>query len=322
MTLDLLDRRLLYELDLNARQPLSVLTKKIHVSRNVLIYRLNRLRESGIIKNSFAEINSIALGYKTFRIFIKIGNCSPDERKRLDAFLMSQRNLTWFSRVLGEWDIDVLFTSKDIEEFETFRNSLFLSFNSMIKDSHISLLSRIYCYHRDYLLGKERKEVIRKVLGPSKCVPDSKDEEILYLLTEDGAMSALEISRRTSLSVNTVIKRIHTLENENVILAYRVFIDTNKLGYQYFKLHIFLRDYSQKDIIALRHFLESKSYVVYTDHYIGGADFEIELHLKTEMEYTDFVDSLIERFGRIIEDHRLIKFYEELLFRYLPLRVE
>lgn len=319
MMLDSLDRRILYEMDVNARQPISILARKIHVSRNVLLYRIKRLKKEGIIKDSFAEINSIALGYKTFRIFIKIGNCDPDERKRLDAFLLSQKKLTWFSRVLGEWDIDVLFTAKDIEDFETFRRDLFLSFNSVIKKSQISLLSRIYCYHRDYLIGKERKDVVRKVLGPSKYIPDPKDEEILCLLTEDGAMSALEISKRTSLSVNTVIKRVRNLEQENIILSYRAFIDTNRLGYQYFKVHLFLRDYSQKDMIALRHFLESKSYVVYTDHYIGGADFEIELHLKTENEYTCFMDSLLEKFGRIIDDHQLIKFYEELLFRYLPL---
>ncbi len=45
MKLDLLDKKILYELDINARQTSTQLSKKLKRSRNVIEYRINRLKE-------------------------------------------------------------------------------------------------------------------------------------------------------------------------------------------------------------------------------------------------------------------------------------
>ena len=52
MNLDLIDRKLLYFLDINARQNIATLAKKLHIGRNVALYRINRLKEEGIILGS------------------------------------------------------------------------------------------------------------------------------------------------------------------------------------------------------------------------------------------------------------------------------
>lgn len=318
MEIDTLDRRILYEMDCNARQSISSLAKKLRINRNVALYRLNRLKKEGIIKYAFAEVNSIALGYYTFRIFLKLGNCTPKDRNNLETFILSQKNLTWFSKVIGTWDLDTLYATKNVAEFDIFRKDLFLRFNQLIEDYNIALLSSIYCYPKDYLVSGKREHVVPKVFTNGVYQADRKDQEIMHLLTKDATIGIVELSQQVHLSVNTVIKRLRNLERENIILNYRLFIDTNKLGYQYFKLHLYLRNYTSQDISNFRHFLETKSFMIYTDHYINGADFEVELHLKSEQEYLSFLEELISRFGRIIKNHVLIKFYEELLFRYLP----
>lgn len=61
-----------------------------------------------------------------------------------------------------------------------------------------------------------------------------------------------------------------------------------------------------------------KSNVIYTDHYINGQDFEIELHLKNESRYINFLEEINKRFGRRIKDHFLITFYDVRIFKYFP----
>ena len=121
MQLDLTDRKILHYLDKDARQGISKLAKKIHIGRNVALYRINKLKEIGIIKGSFAEINNPLLGYYTLRIFFKISNASNEEQEKLFSFILKYKEITWFSRVIGKWDLDILFMTKNIADFEIFR---------------------------------------------------------------------------------------------------------------------------------------------------------------------------------------------------------
>ncbi|MCH8022562.1 MAG: winged helix-turn-helix transcriptional regulator [Thaumarchaeota archaeon] len=52
--LDKLDRKILFELDLNSRIPTTKLAKKLKVSREVVDYRIKRLTDNKYIR-TFAE---------------------------------------------------------------------------------------------------------------------------------------------------------------------------------------------------------------------------------------------------------------------------
>ena len=317
--IDKTDMKLLYELDQNCRQSLSSVAKKLRISRNRALYRLNRLKEKGIIKGTFTEINVLAMGYYSFRFFIRLGNCSKAAENRLIKFILSTRKLMWFFKVLGNWNLDIVYATKDIFEFEAFRKELMLRFNKIIAGTHTSILTQIYHYPKDYLIGRARRPGKRKILNPNmKPSLDEKDELLLRLLADKADTSILELAKKAGLSINTVKKRLRDMEKSDIILGYRLFIDTNKLGYNYYKLHLNLKNYAEDDVMRFRAFLESKNFVTYTDHYIQGEDYEIEMHLKGEKEYLAFLDELKENFGRIIGNQFVIKFYEELVYKYLP----
>lgn len=52
---DLKDRKILYELDLDARQSLTQLGKKVGLKKDVISYRIKGLQDEGIIKNFFTD---------------------------------------------------------------------------------------------------------------------------------------------------------------------------------------------------------------------------------------------------------------------------
>jgi len=61
--LDLKDRKILYELDINSRQSFSQLGKKVGLHKDVVAYRVKKLQEKGIIKNFYTELNGYKFGY-------------------------------------------------------------------------------------------------------------------------------------------------------------------------------------------------------------------------------------------------------------------
>ena len=54
--IDLKDRKILYELDLNCRQSNTQIGKKVGLKRDVVSYRINRLQEEGVIKNFWTAL--------------------------------------------------------------------------------------------------------------------------------------------------------------------------------------------------------------------------------------------------------------------------
>ena len=66
------DRKLLYQLDLNARQSNSQIGKRISLNKNTVNYRINKLIEDRVIMGFYTEINMYKLGYKTYRIFMEL----------------------------------------------------------------------------------------------------------------------------------------------------------------------------------------------------------------------------------------------------------
>ena len=68
--LDLKDRKILYELDLNCRQSNSQIGKKVGLKRDVVAYRIKKLQDEAIIKNFYTVIDTFRLGYNVFRIYI------------------------------------------------------------------------------------------------------------------------------------------------------------------------------------------------------------------------------------------------------------
>ena len=68
--LDLKDRKILYELDLNCRQSNTQIGRKVGLSRKVIEYRIKQMEEDGIIKNYWTEFNTFKLGYNCYRIYI------------------------------------------------------------------------------------------------------------------------------------------------------------------------------------------------------------------------------------------------------------
>ena len=57
-TLDIIDRRILYELENDARIPITQLAKKLRQSREKLNYRLSNLQKEGYIRKFVCMINA------------------------------------------------------------------------------------------------------------------------------------------------------------------------------------------------------------------------------------------------------------------------
>lgn len=146
-TLDKIDKKVLLELQINARQPISSISKKTRIPRNVVKYRIDRLEKTGIIKGYAPLINTSLLGYNLYvYVGFSVINMNPEKEKEFLAFLVAHKNITYVAKNSGKWDFSVGICAKDYLHFDEILHEIRNRFNSIIKDFDVSPVVKDFKY--------------------------------------------------------------------------------------------------------------------------------------------------------------------------------
>lgn len=317
--LDLKDRKLLYELDCNSRQTIQQLSRKIKLSKDGIKYRIKRLQHEGIIKYFYAVINNGKLGFINFRLFLKLYNLSPEKEKEIINYLLKNENLTWLVQVDGEWDLNTWFMYKSIKEMNDFFQKLLEKYGNYIGKREFGVYTEINYYNRVYFLQnkKNNHEMIITSLSDKARLSES-DEKIIKILSKNARISIVEISKKTGLTSKTIIKKIRQLKKDKVILGYRTVFDLEKLGYNYYKIHISTFNCSQKQLTSLKQYLYEHPNVVYLDFVLGGYDLEFEVQIENKNRLRDLLLDIRKQFANIIKDYTILHYFKEHRLEFLP----
>ena len=106
--IDLRDKKILYELDINSRQPLSKISKKVGLPKTVVSYRINKLREIGVIKNFYTVIDAFKLGYIAFRFYITFQYMNPKIKQEIINYFKDDKYNWWTISAEGRFDLIVI----------------------------------------------------------------------------------------------------------------------------------------------------------------------------------------------------------------------
>ena len=169
LKLDKYDKKLLYELDKKANLPLSVLASKLHRSKQVILYRMKKLEEDGIITGYHAIVDMAKLGYFSFRIYLRFHQTTEEEEKQFVAFVKKNYAQVWtITRMHGKWDFALFLGVKNIMEFHTIWDGVLLQYKPKIKNYNVAVYAPVYNFNRSF----ERYFIGNKKLGAMKDLAD------------------------------------------------------------------------------------------------------------------------------------------------------
>src|SRR3989344_2112353 len=104
LLLDELDKKILYYLDINSRQSLTELAKKVKSNKDTVYYRLQKLMEDDIITRFSTATNTASLGYENIKVYLQFQNFNEEREKEFFAFLRSIPRIGWIVKASGKWD--------------------------------------------------------------------------------------------------------------------------------------------------------------------------------------------------------------------------
>ena len=314
--MDIKDKRILIELLSNSRIQISKLAKNVGVSREVALYRLNKLKRDRIILCFYTLIDTDILGYRRFTCFFQLKGISNLKEKKFFQFLADHKLVTYLGPVIGKWNVVFDLLAKDRNHLNNLVKEITDYIGPYIESYKIITTAIEQKIFPTKLLGIRKKLEYGKANG--KIELDNKDLDILKLISINSRIEYVELSKKLKLTPNAIKYRLNNIKRSGVIKGYTISIDTRKLGYELYNIQIKLIE-SKKDI-ELKQFLEQHEltiyYYVYTKH--KGWDLDVGVITRNSLDLRKFIFDLREHFGDILKIYDSYLIIEELKGNYAP----
>lgn len=288
--MDKLDRRILKELDLDSRQSMSQLARKLRFGRDTVEYRFQKLSQNGVILRCSAIIDPYKLGLTIYKTYLKLEN-RRTRREALLEFLRAHPRVYWIGECDGRWDMMFsVFATSAFEFYELQQNALSL-FEDVVLSFDVYTLINLDLFHKSYF-GKTNSKGRRIGGAPRVERLDDTEFSILKILSENARESVPSIASSLDTSPTIVRARIKSMEEREIIAGYRLDVDLQKLGMIFFKAQLYLHHFGAKELDALRESCLKNIYITYFVEQLGACRVEIEVEATSYEAYLEVLGEL------------------------------
>lgn len=310
--LDLKDRKILYELDKDSRQSFGSIAKKVGLSKNSVITRVNHLKEIGVIKSFNTIVDLGKIGFMQFRFYFDLKNLNQKKEQEIIEFLCSKKIVTQVDSMDGIYNLGALIITRDIVEMHELWDDLFDMYVNYIEKRLLTIVTRNFYYYRPYISGLKRNngelEITTKQ-GKEKI--EEINIKLLKILAKNARAPVIEIADELKITPKTVITHIRDLEKKKLIVGYTTSLDLEKAGYQIFRVSFILFRLTKQTIQDFQEYAMSHPNIVYDEEVVGGDDYELEIHVTDIKELREIIKEIQSKFTDIIQDYKILHLYKQ-----------
>ena len=318
MKLDKKDKQLLTLLYLNSRMSFTKMGKKLKLSSSAVERRLRKLQKEGIVTLLFADVNLAKLGFKAYRLYFKFDVIDVETEKEILKLFEEFPRTLWGVVCEGEYDVLWRIVARDEIEVEDTINLMTERFGKkIIEKTVITTTYQTYLSWNRALGGERHPEFpLERVTEIEKL--GETDMKILATLYNNSRATTVDIAKLVGLTPDAVQYRIKKLTEKGYILGYTAWYDARKMGFEYYKILIGLRNMTREKEKEFLGFCLEHDCVVFLNKTIGSWDIEVDVIVKDTVELHDFIRGIKTKFGHIIGKHTYVSAIEERMLN--PIR--
>ena len=311
--MNLKDKKLLYELDINSREKETELARKVGTSKQVINYNIKRLFNEGIIKKFQTVLNLDDLGINIYaNVYFKLIGATKQKETEIINFLIKSDSVGYIASIGGRFDLSIVLVAKNLQEFENKLDKIVTSYPEL-RDYEISLRTFGVKFHKKYLVSKDQVKSKEILVKPTKIPKiDKIDIGILKILSQNSRISIVEISDKLKIPFSTVRVRIKSLEQKGIIAGYSILFDLSKIGFVNYKLFIKSKDKSDKTYKRMLSFVKENKNIIWFFKTIGEHDFELRIEVENQEKYQEIIKELRSEFSAEIEEIETVLIFNEL----------
>ena len=306
--IDAIDKKILYELDLNCCCSFREIGDKIGLSKSTVRYRFNKLIKNNFIKGFYTLVDFNKLGYIIPRIHFTFQYTTQRIEKEIIDYFVKNQYTSLVASTKGLFDLSVFYVLKNMHIFYDIWEEMQQKYAGYFSDQKLSFFIRDVHYPHSYLLENDydKSDRLKNVIRTDvkRVVIDHIDMKILETISLNARMPLTKIGNTLKINIHTIEYRINNLIKLGVIKTFKSRINFEKFGYRYIKSYIYLSNNKIKnDIID---YIEPNPNLTCIDYTTGSANLELEFHVKNMDQFYQINRDLSEKFYPNIRKYELM----------------
>ncbi len=298
------DILILGKLEENARMSLKQIGKAVQLSPEGVAYRINRMERSGHILRYHTLIAYSKVGLFKYKLYLRLKAPSSQIVEGICQYFYNHKKTEWVAHCNGRWDIIVGFIVSTPVEFANEIENFFENHHEHVLEKAVT--QTLYLVHlpRASITEYDRKPSIvyqTTMDAPSRI--DALDRKILQAVANNARLPVWHLAKLVKSTQRRVAYRLHRLEKEGLILAYRVHLDHKRFGRTFYKLSLYLKSMNKKNLEDFVRFCGQLPNVVWPQQVLGSWDFEVDLDAPDDESVYNIISKIHENFPEAVLDH-------------------
>jgi DNA-binding Lrp family transcriptional regulator len=315
---DVKDKKILFELDRNARQTDSEIAKKVGVSKQVANYRIHRLLKNNIINNFYSFINVGKLGLETYYVFFQLEGINKEEEQKLLEKLEKLSYVGWLVSSVGRWDVVLLLFADSISMFDKLlTNILNICGNHLHEYTFTTMLTAEHISYK-FLSDDDTFNSVKQTEKTTKINLGETEKKILSAISNDARKSVVDISREKNIPIHKVTYSLKNMMRKEIIEGFKPKINVHKLNYQWHLLLIQFQPSHSKRKKEFISFCKQHDKVYYVTNTIGSYNIMLDVFVKSPEQFKEVLLELKDKFSNLIKLYESVVIFDEFKINYYP----
>ena len=313
---DVKDKKILTLLSENSRMPISEIDKKVSLSRDSISYRINGMKEEGVIQGLYPSINFKKLGYNIYHLFLLIEEKSRERQKQLFKNLKEHQNTISVMEYSDRWDVEIIMIAKSLEEFDMITSNLLSNFSDMILEK--GRLAEINTFHSILLPYGFYENKGNKTIKEETYELDKKDFDILKTIKDNCRLSTYDISKEVNLSPDAIGLRIKKLIKSNIIKKFSLLPNFSLLGFSLYTFAVKMKVLDQANESKFKAFVEDHPHIIKAVKTLGAWDLIVYIISDNPRDFHQTIKQIKKEFSHTINNYETWVALKEEVFKPIP----
>jgi len=315
--LDLLDRKILYELDLNARASARQIAKKVKSSKETINFRIKRLIKEKYIKGFYTIFNTSKLGMYYYKTFLKLNRTTPEIEKKIIGFISSYKTCAYLGSCEGLFDIIFLIMVENARQFKEFLTELKEKFGNYILEKDIHSVLSTHKLNQKFLYNGTTSKHSFYQDNIEKIQMDKLDLKIMKILSTEARKGLVEMGEELKTDPKVIKYRMKNLEKKGIIISYTAALNFEKLELEFVQLNFSIKDLNK--IPSIIDFFDNTNKCLFALEILGSYDLTIELHVQNDKELRKIIEDFKEKFVEDYLNYDIFNIYKEHVIVWSPI---
>jgi len=321
--MDLLDRKILYELDQDSRQPYSAIAKKLRTSPQVVKYRVENLLSSGALQYSWPMIEYRKAGYFFGLYFFKLQNMDEKAEDELFDYLNSHPHIPIIMRGEGYADLIIAICAKGIFHLRDIITELNNRFGRHFREYDTTIPIGFTQFHRAYLVDAEKKLPKKEYIAFTGAdvreeTLSENERKVLSMVNFNARTPLVQIARKVGISEISAKSILRRLEKSGIIQSYTILPNHIMLGKPRHRVLFKLSNLTTENEKKLFTYCQLHPHIVHHLRVVGNWDLVLDIEVERGEPFRKIIREMKYKFSGIISRVEPTYIYKIDMFRDIP----